>query len=117
MRSLRIPYRFDPKINDPGLEKKYKEYFDRAKNKGIEFSLTRRLFRALCTSNCYICGNIEGVNGVDRLDNNIGYTDLNSAPCCWNCNRSKNNMSINEFKIWLSNLNAKPNENFNKTVH
>ncbi|GAG94020.1 unnamed protein product, partial [marine sediment metagenome] len=27
--------------------------------------------------------------GIDRKNNNIGYTIKNSVPCCWPCNKFK----------------------------
>ena len=36
-------------------------------------------------------------NGVDRKNNNLGYTAKNCVTCCWNCNRSKWNMSAKEY--------------------
>ena len=36
-------------------------------------------------------------NGVDRVDNNIGYTLENSVSCCSWCNSMKNILPVNEF--------------------
>lgn len=37
------------------------------------------------------------VNGVDRIDNLVGYTDGNCVPCCQSCNIAKNSFSVEEF--------------------
>lgn len=37
------------------------------------------------------------VNGIDRLDNNLGYTIENSVPCCKPCNESKKDRTVDEF--------------------
>lgn len=39
------------------------------------------------------------VNGIDRVDNKIGYTKNNCVPCCWDCNKIKSDYTIYE---WLS---------------
>lgn len=35
--------------------------------------------------------------GIDRVDNNIGYTVDNSVPCCRDRNRAKRTLSLDEF--------------------
>ena len=32
------------------------------------------------------------INGIDRVDSNIGYTNENSVPCCKTCNFAKNDL-------------------------
>ena len=41
------------------------------------------------------------VNGLDRVNSNIGYTDENTVPCCTTCNLAKNTMSVDKFKKWI----------------
>jgi hypothetical protein len=41
------------------------------------------------------------VNGIDRVDNSIGYIKSNSVTCCSQCNFAKNDISLYE---WLSYL-------------
>ena len=41
------------------------------------------------------------INGIDRIDNNIGYTKENSAPCCKYCNFAKHTMSEGIFMYGL----------------
>ena len=36
-------------------------------------------------------------NGIDRIDNNSGYTVKNCVPCCFECNKMKMDISLNEF--------------------
>ena len=51
-------------------------------------------------SQCYLCG-IAGTKdiplGVDRVDNNDGYTRDNSRPCCTCCNYLKRTSELNAF--------------------
>ena len=87
-------------------------YKCRAKKRNIEFNLSKEEFRALVTCDCKYCGQKPSqVNrraykgkesgflytGIDRVDNEQGYTVLNSVPCCFRCNTMKLDMSENEF--------------------
>jgi hypothetical protein len=87
-------------------------YVRNARQRGHEWALDRTLFETLITSACYYCsrvGDMETVseagdvfphNGVDRLDNSVGYTVANSVPCCKPCNQAKNDRSVDEFRDW-----------------
>jgi hypothetical protein len=48
-------------------------------------------FCAIVVKPCYYCGEINSgeVNGIDRINNDIGYTSENCVPCCEICNRMK----------------------------
>jgi len=90
-----------------------KNYKQRAKNKNIEFNLSREYFTELVRGNCYYCGEIASnilinktgeifnYNGIDRIDSNKGYIENNVVSCCKICNKSKNNMPQNLFIEWL----------------
>tara|TARA_R110000782_G_scaffold125378_1_gene216987 strand:+ start:134 stop:724 length:591 start_codon:yes stop_codon:yes gene_type:complete len=41
------------------------------------------------------------INGIDRIDSNIGYTKANCVTCCRFCNFAKHTMSENEFYKWI----------------
>lgn len=41
-------------------------------------------------------------NGIDRVDNNKGYTITNSVPCCKDCNFAKRDMTHDEFIAWVT---------------
>ena len=89
------------------IGKKYDEYKARAKRENIDFHLSFIDFDFIVKQNCYIC-NISGKEnklGIDRLNNNKGYVHNNVAPCCFNCNRAKNDMDITEFRQWITRLN------------
>jgi len=92
----------------------FKVYAYSAKKRELEFSLTIDQFRHLVTSNCYYCGckpnkktrNINGNGdftyiGIDRFDNNAGYTQGNSVSCCWMCNKTKSALGHEEFIQWI----------------
>jgi hypothetical protein len=70
----------------------YSEYKKRAEQKGLAFELTIEDFDKLILENCYICGkktDENHTNGVDRFDNEQGYTFHNSNACCGECNCMK----------------------------
>jgi len=50
---------------------------------------------------CNSVSNKNGIpfvyNGIDRKNNNLGYTALNSVTCCKRCNYAKHTMSDEEF--------------------
>ena len=87
-----------------------------AKNRGCEFSLSRDEFFSLTQQDCYYCGEIplrtyrctKGTNGsfkgngVDRVDNSIGYISGNVVPCCEMCNRKKMDTSLEDFYDWIN---------------
>jgi hypothetical protein len=104
--------------NNLGLiNKLYRQYEARAKKKKLEFSLTIEQFQTLIFSNCTYCGSSPrhvmlvssskrkkkpfSYNGVDIIDNNLGYYQSNCAPCCSQCNQAKSSYSVDEFKKWI----------------
>lgn len=85
-----------------------------ARKRNLVFELTDNEFRVLINSNCHYCGiapstvktvkNLIGsytYNGVDRLDNTVGYLTYNCVPCCKMCNRAKYILSEQEFLDWV----------------
>ncbi len=83
-----------------------------AKTRNYEFSLSTDEAKNLMIQNCYYCGidpkqmsrgrngNVF-YNGLDRVDNSVGYTKTNVVPCCFNCNRAKGEMTVSEFRHWI----------------
>ena len=41
------------------------------------------------------------INGIDRIDSNVGYTKENSVSCCKYCNFAKHTMSEDDFYKWI----------------
>jgi len=76
-----------------------------------EFALTKEAFEALILANCEYCGappssvvKARGrhqqdfyYNGIDRIDNALGYIPDNCASCCGTCNMMKRAMSVQDF--------------------
>lgn len=69
-----------------------KYYKSRANREGIVIDLTDDQFINFFNCDCFFCGrsidNIE-LNGVDRLNNDVGYNEQNCVSCCKMCNYIK----------------------------
>jgi 5-methylcytosine-specific restriction endonuclease McrA len=94
---------------------KYGHYISCAKRRNLDWNLNIEQFTDIVKNSCYYCGSIGSiklkryefsilVNGIDRMDNNIGYNIDNVVTCCTQCNRAKNAMLYNDFIQWLDNL-------------
>ena len=78
----------------------YNEYKRRADNKSLLFEITNDEYVELISDNCYLCGrdgSNEFTNGIDRIDNNLGYIMTNVKSCCGSCNYIKKDMELNEL--------------------
>ena len=77
----------------------FAQYKQHAKIKKQKFELTPKIFFNLVSNKCYYCGHFSkrGFNGVDRLNNIIGYTLKNSVSCCAICNHAKHILSKTIF--------------------
>lgn len=86
----------------------------RAKRKGIQWKLSKDDVKYLTKMNCHYCGaepnqvfsgrTLNGsyiYNGIDRVDNDLGYVLGNVVPCCKICNRAKDVMTRREFLSWI----------------
>jgi len=90
-----------PNISGDIREVWYSKYKIEAKNRNYQFNIPEDIFyyfRDYC--NCYICNkqsNKNHKNGIDRVNNNIGYKVSNILSCCGMCNIMKKNMKIKDF--------------------
>ncbi len=76
-----------------------KEYKNRAKNKKKqEWNLTDEEAIALFKKPCHYCGGHENqLSGIDRKNNDLGYTPENSLPSCTLCNMMKRTHNYDNF--------------------
>ena len=101
-------------VGESSTHKLFVQYKRDAKRRGYEFSLTNEEFIEMIFNNCYYCGespnretNNKGVNGniayngIDRVDNTVGYVKDNVVTCCMDCNYSKLDRSVTDFKNWI----------------
>ena len=92
----------------------FNQYKQNARQKGRDFLLSVEDFISIAKQDCYWCGippvdkkevaQCNGqfpVNGVDRLDNTLGYIIDNSVACCSVCNYAKGTKSEDEFREWI----------------
>lgn len=85
-----------------------------AKKRNREFALSEQEFDKLISSNCTYCGVPPSqkthysetfyYNGIDRIDNNLGYVSGNVVTSCHTCNQAKHKMTEAEFREWIQRL-------------
>lgn len=105
------------KQGQAGLNFLFYSYKRRARNKEIPFTLTLKEFEIFTSSLCHYCGaspsNISMrerkkasyiFNGIDRLNNLLGYTIENCVPCCEICNIMKLTLTVEEFKEHITKI-------------
>ena len=81
-----------------------------AKKRKLVFELSKEVFRGMTKQNCFYCeivpsqkrvgsGAKDGYvyNGIDRIENEKGYTENNCVPCCGICNKMKLTLSHDSF--------------------
>ncbi len=74
--------------------------------------LTPDAYLAMARQDCAYCGASPqprimakrwpvSLNGIDRIDNSIGYVAGNCAPCCSTCNKLKGTLSGEQFRTHI----------------
>lgn len=92
-------------------------YKRHAKRRDLFWELEYEDVERIIKQPCYYCGkeksNIKitknckegfAYNGIDRIDNSIGYKITNVVPCCRFCNYSKSNIDVEDFIKWAYDL-------------
>ena len=95
----------------------YRRYIHQAKKRNIEFNLTKDEFLCITQETCYYCGTDKSqkytrdngfgeflYNGIDRLDNEIGYHEANCVACCGICNIMKQDLTEKQFYEHISRI-------------
>lgn len=84
-----------------------------ASSRNLEMTLTDNEIFELTSQDCFYCGKKPDnkakshngdfilFNGIDRINNNLGYHSNNVVPCCKHCNISKLDLPLNE---WVENI-------------
>ncbi len=88
-----------------------------AQHRGYAWGLTDDEFDRLTSSACFYCGCPPGkvyhpkgysgafiYNGIDRVDNGLGYIPENVLPACQTCNFAKGRMPFDDFMAWIARL-------------
>ncbi len=75
-----------------------------ARSRGLSFDLEKDEFIGMALANCYYCNRIPYsdmesflYNGIDRVDNEQGYTSSNCVTCCKECNHAKHTLTHDQF--------------------
>lgn len=89
----------------------FMDYKRHAKSRGLFFDLNFEQLVKIASQPCFYCAappaNISApknaygsfiYNGIDRVDNDLGYSVENCVPCCRPCNSAKN--SITKEMVW-----------------
>ena len=103
---------------DQAARDAYGSYKATAKGRSLSFNLTFDEFLQISSQNCYYCNNVPSntyrhrwgiqnhfiYQGIDRLNNNVGYELDNIVPCCEICNKAKRDLTIEQFNSWIYQL-------------
>ena len=110
-------------LNNLKEPKPYSTLFHRTKRsalkRNLSFNISLEEFKTLISQNCYLCGTPPKTiwkkqaeynllaedliyNGIDRINNKVGYEIDNCKPCCWRCNIMKRDQSLEGFINHLS---------------
>jgi hypothetical protein len=114
--------------------KYYSHYRSTAKRRSLLFKINQEYFDELVTAPCFYCGREPyrmirmkdnkyptALNGLDRLDNAIGYVKGNIVSCCPQCNTMKMDYKAAEFynnvlDICLNTFQKHPDSKFSKIL-
>jgi hypothetical protein len=76
---------------------RYVVYKRGAERRGYTFNITQEEFIEFWNKPCHYCNeSIKGI-GIDRKDNNVGYTTDNTVSCCSTCNFMKGKLTYQSF--------------------
>lgn len=118
LRGEQVENKFYTLPDDLAIKKKiFGDYKRQAKSREYSFNLSFELFKDMIQKKCYYCNSLPNnrqttsysspnfkYNGIDRMDNTIGYEEWNVVPCCKKCNRAKDVMSESQFMIFIENI-------------
>ncbi|QFR59542.1 HNH endonuclease [Xanthomonas virus phiXaf18] len=90
---------------------RFNAYADKAKRRGHAFDLSLEQFIRISGRDCHYCGASPAMpvrtgrkrstpslmNGIDRVDNSVGYVLDNCVPCCTWCNEMKRHRPQDAF--------------------
>ncbi len=92
-------------------------YKRHAKDRKIEFNLSRDDVDKIVRQECHYCGIAAGNlkktknckvgfshNGIDRIDSSISYCKSNIVACCGQCNIAKGSVNRKEFLQWINKI-------------
>lgn len=94
----------------PNKHAAFRTILKNAQTRRIPCSLTFNQWEPLAEKSCFYCGALPSnkrnnyktdvpfvYSGMDRVDNNLGYSLENCVPCCSSCNSAKGSQSQSDF--------------------
>jgi hypothetical protein len=91
----RHPNRIPWKDREP-VKYAWLNYRRAAKRRGLDWQLTKDEMATIIMRECNYCGQ-SAPNGIDRVDNDVGYIQLNVVTACTMCNMMKHTLGVNDF--------------------
>lgn len=101
-------------VGEAAFNSLFTRYKRSAKKRDIEWYLTKEQMKSITKQRCFYCdanpsSEIDGkglngkyiYNGIDRLNNDIGYIYGNVVACCKYCNFAKRDRSLKDFMLWI----------------
>lgn len=101
----------------PAIKRAFISLKSNAKSRNISVTISEEDFFYMASKNCHYCdsppiyknGPKEWqkrvlLNGIDRVDNNFGYSMDNIVSCCEQCNWAKKDLTIEEWNKWIDML-------------
>lgn len=126
LRKERISESNMGKPGESGFNILFHGYKYSARVRKLSFKLSKKYFKIITQQNCHYCGKAPNTfstshknngctlkaienskycyNGVDRKNNNRGYTKENSVTCCSKCNYLKGTYGYEEFLLLIKNI-------------
>lgn len=104
-------YRDNSDLRKTAVSRIIGRYRSKAKQRSIEWKISRDVFEEMIEMPCYYCGEEHSLsmtildytykyNGLDRINSNLGYEEKNVVPCCKSCNMAKSDMKQRDFYKW-----------------
>jgi hypothetical protein len=85
-------------VRKVGYVRPYAAFLASSANRGIAVSISESTYQSLVVKDCTYCGAPPvGTNGLDRVDNELGYEHGNVVPCCSDCNYLKGSLPLGKF--------------------
>jgi hypothetical protein len=110
----------DVNVDQSAFGKVLDEYKQNADRRNLTFDLTPDQFYNLTQCDCYYCDSPprqkrvykNGIqaylfNGIDRIDNDVGYILSNCVPCCKRCNYAKRGLTPSQFMDMIKTIYEK----------
>lgn len=101
----------------PAIKRAFMSLKSNAKARNIEVSISEEEFFEIASTSCNYCGSepVEKkppkkwqqsvfLNGIDRINNSIGYIAGNICSCCEQCNWAKKDLSLKEWYLWIDKI-------------